>query len=231
MLLSPYVPLLFMGEEYGETAPFLYFIEHGDPALVEAVREGRKKEFKDIGKLEAQIDPQADETFNRSRLDWSKRESQGGAQLLSLYRDLLALRREEPALKPGSSESFLQGGADWFTEVRYLPARHDMDDYTRSRRALLIAFNISPRTEGIPIGVEAVGAWRLRLSTDATGYGGSGQFVELIPAAEEPTVNDAPKRLLDVKPTTDLARTIILPPWSAAVYVRDFPDDYGQWQS
>ncbi len=226
MLLSPYVPLLFMGEEYGETSPFLYFIEHGDPALVDAVRAGRKKEFEALGKFEAQIDPQAEETFLKCKLDWSSRETESGSQLLALYRDLLALRREEPALKPGASESFVLGGKDWFTDVRYLPARYDMDDHTRSRRALLLAFNLSPHAEGIPIGVEALGAWRLRLTTDAAGYGGTGQFAELIPAADELTVNDAPKRLLDVKPTVDLARTIILPPWSAAVYVRDFPDDY-----
>jgi maltooligosyltrehalose trehalohydrolase len=231
MLLSPYVPLLFMGEEYGETSPFLYFIEHGDPALIEAVRAGRQQEFENIGKREAQMDPQAEDTFLRCKLDWSKRESESGAQLLSLYRDLLALRREEPALKPGASESFVIGGSDWFTDVRYLPPRHDMDDYTRSRRALLLAFNISPRAEGIPIGAEAVGAWRLRLTTDAAGYGGSGQFAEFIPAADEAQVNDAPKRLLDVKPPADLARTIILPPWSAAAYVRDFPAEYGEWAS
>ncbi|CAN5413006.1 malto-oligosyltrehalose trehalohydrolase [soil metagenome] len=231
MLLSPYVPLLFMGEEYGETSPFLYFIEHGDPALIEAVRAGRKKEFDATGKLEEQMDPQSEVAFERSKIDWSKRESESGAQQLSLYRDLLALRREEPALKPGASESFVVGGRDWFTDVRYLPARHDMDDYTRSRRALLLAFNISPRAEGIPIGVEALGAWRLRLTTDAVGYGGTGQFAELIPAAEEAAVNDAPKRLLEVKPQDDPTRTIILPPWSAAVYVRDFPDEYTGWGS
>jgi maltooligosyltrehalose trehalohydrolase len=231
MLLSPYVPLLFMGEEYGETSPFLYFIEHGDPALVDAVRAGRQQEYDNLGKREAQADPQAEETFLRCKIDWSKRESASGAQLLSLYRDLLALRREEPAMRPGASESFVVGGSDWFTEVRYLPPRHDMDDYTRSRRALLLAFNISPRAEGIPIGAEAVGAWRLRLTTDAADYGGSGQFAEFIPAADESHVNDAPKRLLDVKPPADLARTIILPPWSAAVYVRDFPAEYGEWAS
>jgi maltooligosyltrehalose trehalohydrolase len=231
MLLSPYVPLLFMGEEYGETSPFLYFIEHGDPALVDAVRAGRQQEYDNLGKREAQADPQAEETFLRCKIDWSKRESASGVQLLSLYRDLLALRREEPAMRPGASESFVVGGSDWFTEVRYLPPRHDMDDYTRSRRALLLAFNISPRAEGIPIGAEAVGAWRLRLTTDAADYGGSGQFAEFIPAADESHVNDAPKRLLDVKPPADLARTIILPPWSAAVYVRDFPAEYGEWAS
>jgi maltooligosyltrehalose trehalohydrolase len=226
MLLSPYVPLLFMGEEYGETSPFLYFIDHGDSALIEAVRAGRKREFERLGTIGAQVDPQSEDTFDRSRIDWARRDSPEGAQLLSLYRDLLAIRREEIALKPGASEQFIQGGADWLTVVRYLPPRHDIDDYTRSRRALLLVFNLSPHAEDTTIGAEAVGDWRLRLTTDAVAYGGSGNFAELIPAAKEPPVNDAPKRLLDYKPPVDPDRTIILPAWSAAVYVRDFPQDY-----
>ncbi|MDB4900515.1 MAG: malto-oligosyltrehalose trehalohydrolase, partial [Gemmatimonadetes bacterium] len=104
VLLSPYVPLLFMGEEYGETAPFLYFIEHGDPALVEAVRKGRREEFPEIAALGAEADPQSEASFARSRLDWSRREEGAGAQMLTLYGDLLSLRREEPALRPGASD-------------------------------------------------------------------------------------------------------------------------------
>ena len=111
VLLSPYIPLLFMGEEYGETAPFLYFIDHGDPALIEAVREGRKREFEASARLEEQIDPQAEETFLALQARLVEARNGPGAQLLSLYRDLLALRREEPALKPGASEQLVQGAA------------------------------------------------------------------------------------------------------------------------
>jgi maltooligosyltrehalose trehalohydrolase len=223
VLLSPYVPLLFMGEEYGETAPFLYFIEHGDPALVEAVREGRKKEFEDIGKLEAQIDPQAEETFTRSRLDWAKRGSGRGAQLLALYRDLLALRRDEPALRPGASETHVQGGADWFTALRIMPIENDIYDAIRSRRALLCVFNASAHPLQVPIRSDAIGEWRLRFSTDAGAYGGAGAMVEHIAAPpSEHTVNDAPKRLLAPSaPVEQRTRTIHMPAWSAAVYVRD----------
>jgi maltooligosyltrehalose trehalohydrolase len=223
VLLSPYLPLRFMGEEYGETAPFLYFIEHGDPALVEAVREGRKKEFEEIGKLEAQIDPQAEETFTRSQLDWAKRDSGQGAQLLALYRDLLALRREEPALRPGASETHVQGEADWFTALRIMPVQNDIYDAVRSRRALLCVFNVSAHPLQVPIRSDAIGEWRLRLSTDAEGYGGAGAVVEHIPAPpSEHTVNDAPKRLLAPStPVEQRTRTIHMPAWSAAVYVRD----------
>jgi maltooligosyltrehalose trehalohydrolase len=83
------------GEEYGETAPFVYFIEHGDPALIEAVRAGRRREFERSGcPAAAQLDPQSEETFARVKLDWDRRESASGALLLALYMDLLALRRE-----------------------------------------------------------------------------------------------------------------------------------------
>ena len=226
VLLSPYVPLLFMGEEYGETAPFLYFIEHGDPDLIEAVRTGRKREFEAIGKSELQIDPQAEETFARCRLDWTAREHVAGAQMLTLYRDLLALRREEPALRPGASETLPHGTAQWQTVLRLMPMQNDVHDHTRSRRALLCVFNLSPRTSEIPIRPEAIGQWRLRLSTDAVGYGGTGAATEIISDIEPSThVNDAPKRLLASPARAVADRVITLAPWSAAVYVRDFPQD------
>ena len=69
-LLSPYIPLLFMGEEYGETAPFLYFVSHGDPDLVRAVREGRKREFADFHDLGEPPDAESPATFNQSTLNW-----------------------------------------------------------------------------------------------------------------------------------------------------------------
>ena len=96
--LSPFIPLLFMGEEYGEEAPFLYFTSHADKALAEAVRVGRRKEF-DVaaggGKLP---DPNDEETFLRSRLDHSLRLKGKHALLENFYRRLYALRREHPAL-------------------------------------------------------------------------------------------------------------------------------------
>ena len=227
VLLSPYIPLLFMGEEYGETAPFLYFIDHGDAALVEAVRAGRKREFVAIGSLEPQIDPQAEETFRRCRLDWAKRESAEGAQLLSLYRDLLALRREEPALRPGASETHVQGAPEWFTALRVIPLRHDIYDPVRSRRALFCAFNLCSHPMKVPVRADAIGAWKLRFSTDAAGYGGSGMLAHTIPAI--PSLEhsgDAPKRLMmPAEGAQSSIRTVRLAPWSAAVYLRDFPDE------
>jgi maltooligosyltrehalose trehalohydrolase len=103
--LAPSLPLFFMGEEWGAREPFQYFVSHGDPALVEAVRRGRREEFKAFEEFAdgADIpDPQAEETFVRSRLDWSRRDTPSGAAALRWHRSLLQLRREHPALRDDS---------------------------------------------------------------------------------------------------------------------------------
>lgn len=98
VILSPYIPLLFMGEEYGETAPFLYFTSHSDPLLAEAVRTGRREEFSAFAWQEVP-DPQDEETFLRSRLQRDLRQRGHHRVLYNLYRELLRLRREVPALQ------------------------------------------------------------------------------------------------------------------------------------
>jgi maltooligosyltrehalose trehalohydrolase len=99
LLLSPYLPLLFMGEEYGEENPFPFFCSFGDPALVQAVREGRKREFEAFSWQGEVPDPQAEATFASAKLSWSWPEGTPRAGLRRLYRDLLAARREWPALR------------------------------------------------------------------------------------------------------------------------------------
>jgi maltooligosyltrehalose trehalohydrolase len=93
-LLSPFVPLLFMGEEYGETAPFQYFTSHGDPALVEAVRRGRREEFAAFGWEQNVPDPQDEQTYLRSHLDHSLRNGSKQQTLLRFYQELIRIRRE-----------------------------------------------------------------------------------------------------------------------------------------
>jgi maltooligosyltrehalose trehalohydrolase len=96
VLLSPYVPLLFMGEEYGEENPFLYFIDHPDSALVEAVREGRKEEFKEFSLTGEPPDPADVSTFIRSKLDWDKRNGGRHGILLGFYKVLIDIRKRTP---------------------------------------------------------------------------------------------------------------------------------------
>jgi maltooligosyltrehalose trehalohydrolase len=107
VLLSPYVPLLFMGEEYGETNPFLFFVSFGDPALVDAVRKGRLAEFKtftDDGG--AAPDPQSPDTFDRSVLSWQE-TTEPGATLLRYYRELIRLRKTRPALQGRTRDTMI----------------------------------------------------------------------------------------------------------------------------
>jgi maltooligosyltrehalose trehalohydrolase len=99
VLLSPFLPLLFMGEEYGEVSPFLYFVHHGDAGLIEAVRKGRKEEFTAFGWKGEIPDPQDEGTFLRSRPDPALRESGYHALLLSLHRELIRIRKTDPVLR------------------------------------------------------------------------------------------------------------------------------------
>jgi maltooligosyltrehalose trehalohydrolase len=99
LLTSPFVPLLFQGEEWGASTPFQYFTGHTDPELGRAVSEGRRGEFAAFGwAAEAVPDPQDPATFERSRLDWAELGLERHAGLLAWYRELIALRRRVPAL-------------------------------------------------------------------------------------------------------------------------------------
>jgi maltooligosyltrehalose trehalohydrolase len=88
-----------MGEEYGEPAPFQYFTSHSDADLIEAVRKGRREEFEEFAWVGEAPDPHDEETFRRSRLDWSLKSRDHHAALWELYRDLFRMRRETPALR------------------------------------------------------------------------------------------------------------------------------------
>jgi len=112
VLLSPFIPLLFMGEEYGETRPFLYFTSHSDPDLVEGIRQGRKKEFEKFRWKEEPADPQIEETFFKSKIDWTKRQTGDHKILLNYYRELIHLRKNIDALSNLDKESMLVWGDD-----------------------------------------------------------------------------------------------------------------------
>ena len=102
LLTSPFVPLLFQGEEWGASTPFQYFTAHEDETLAKQVSEGRRKEFAGFGWEASSIpDPQSPDTFERSRLQWQELAAPGHDQLLAWYRALIALRRQCPSLRDG----------------------------------------------------------------------------------------------------------------------------------
>jgi maltooligosyltrehalose trehalohydrolase len=102
LLLSPFLPLLFMGEEWGETAPFLYFVDHSDEDLRRAVRDGRREEFAAFTWQGEAPDPDSPEAFERSRIDPFLRERRPNRALYDLYRELIRLRKTVPALAKGN---------------------------------------------------------------------------------------------------------------------------------
>jgi maltooligosyltrehalose trehalohydrolase len=106
VLTSPFIPMLFQGEEWGAATPFCYFTDHREPELARAVSQGRIREFEDFGWRREDIpDPQRRETFEASRLDWAELEREPHASLLRWHRELIALRKRLPALGDGSLEA------------------------------------------------------------------------------------------------------------------------------
>lgn len=100
VLLAPYIPLLFMGEEYGETAPFHYFVSHSDEALVELVRLGRREEFQAASWENGIPDPQMPETFARSKINWELQKEGHHQALRRYYRELIRIRTQLPPFSP-----------------------------------------------------------------------------------------------------------------------------------
>jgi maltooligosyltrehalose trehalohydrolase len=94
MLVSPYVPLIFMGEEYGEDRPFQYFVSHGDKELVKAVQEGRKREFEYFNHRQGEFpDPVSEKTYERSRLNWDFKKDNKKKVMFEFYQELISLRK------------------------------------------------------------------------------------------------------------------------------------------
>jgi maltooligosyltrehalose trehalohydrolase len=99
VIVSPFLPMLFMGEEWSEPNPFLYFVSHTDPELAEAVRKGRKEEFASFHLEGEAPDPVAEETFQRSKLSWDALQTDPHKTMFSYYKALISLRKNHPALK------------------------------------------------------------------------------------------------------------------------------------
>jgi len=125
MLLSPFLPLIFMGEEYGETSPFQYFVSHQDPNLIEAVRHGRKNEFKAFIWKQDPLDPQDEATFLRSQLHWQLQQEEPHKRLREFYKELLRIRKRLPPLT-NTDMSFIE--ATPFDNEKALLLRRWSDD-------------------------------------------------------------------------------------------------------
>ncbi len=137
VLLSPFIPLLFMGEEYGETSPFLYFVSHSDPDLVEAVREGRKREFAAFQWDGSVPDPQSPQTFLQSKIRWELRDQGAHKVLLEFTKALISLRRKTPSLSHLSKDHLKVQGSE---ESRVIVMKR-WDDVTDTQSLCIFNFN------------------------------------------------------------------------------------------
>lgn len=140
IFLSPYIPLMFMGEEYADDSPFFYFVSHSEKALIKAVQEGRKKEFEKFNWKTYPPDPQSPETFSRSVLNWEVR-NQGKHQILAnWYKKLICLRRDNLILQNFNKNDIRAevGGQD------LLILKRQSSD---GKKHLLILFNLSDQTQ------------------------------------------------------------------------------------
>jgi maltooligosyltrehalose trehalohydrolase len=145
MLLAPYMPMLFMGEEYGERARFPFFCDFGDPELREAVRRGRREEFRSFSWQGEIPDPQAEATFASAVLAWKWPEETGQAGLRRLYHDLLRLRREHPALRDFTHRVVELRDVEGVPAVLRLVRGSDADD-----ARVEICYNLSSNTVPLP---------------------------------------------------------------------------------
>lgn len=145
---SPYTAMLFMGEEWGASTPFQFFSSHPEPELARATAEGRKAEFAEHGWNADDIpDPQDLQTFMRSKLDWDEPARGDHARLLGVYRDLIALRRNESELADPWLEHL---SVDYDEAERWIVQR---------RGRLSIACNLGAEPVSVPISGELVLAW------------------------------------------------------------------------
>jgi maltooligosyltrehalose trehalohydrolase len=176
VLLSPFTPLLFMGEEYGETRPFPYFVSHGDDDLVEAVRRGRRAEFDAFSWSEEPPDPQSEHTFRSAILDWAARDQPGHRELLALHRHLLTLRASEPAIRLGTTDDVS------VVDVAGRSITGDTNEgivvlrrsAPRQKAILLLNFAAGPARPSIDV---PPGAWRTAVDTSHDDWGGPGSTV------------------------------------------------------
>ncbi len=203
---TPNVPMLFMGEEWGERAPFLYFTSHTDEGLGEAVREGRKEEYSSFVRAEGETestlggfaDPQSELTFVRSKLSWERLSQTPHAETLRFYRDLLAARKAHACLSNCDktlTRVTLDEARGWLAVER--------GDRGGSRAVLVC--NFSTEAQDITLDLSDAGAFSLALWTGAPEYGGE----------------------RDAAPPGALAGGVRLGAWGAALYTNTEAEDKG----
>jgi maltooligosyltrehalose trehalohydrolase len=154
VLATRFVPMLWMGEEYGERAPFLFFEDFSDQAIIEGAREGRRAEY-DFGGVEPD-DPHALATFEKSKLRWEQRDTPEGQSIMRYVKALIALKRAgELGPRVGRDAVLVRGDAQ--SELIFIETPHTLT---------VLNFAAQPRQAAPPVG------WTLALESGGVGDGG-----------------------------------------------------------
>ncbi|MFI0357745.1 malto-oligosyltrehalose trehalohydrolase [Actinomadura sp. 9N407] len=168
LLLGPFTPMLFMGEEWAASTPWCYFTDHREPELGRAVTEGRRREFARHGWTGEVPDPQAVDTFRRSRLDWAEAGEGVHRELLEWHRALIALRRAwpeltDPRLTGVAVETGETLGRDTRANVQDQPDDANVGSLVLRRGRIRVVACFDERTVRLPVVPPA----RLLLASDS----------------------------------------------------------------
>jgi maltooligosyltrehalose trehalohydrolase len=172
LLISPFVPMLFMGEEYGEGQPFLYFVSHTDPDLVKAVQEGRRNEFKSFDWGDEVPDPQSEETFNRSKLKWDYADDISKNVVFNFYKQLIQWRKQ------GVFKAFRNNTINSHEQDKLLMLWTGDDT---DKLLAVLNFNHSEQKVEVPGGK----GWTKILASSDEKWGGFSNIAESLPGGEE----------------------------------------------
>jgi maltooligosyltrehalose trehalohydrolase len=170
LLISPHIPLLFMGEEYGETRPFPFFCSFLDPQIAEAARRGRRTEFDSFDWAGDVPDPQAETTFESARIQWSWPDGSPQAAMRRLYYDLLAIRRYWLPMRERQEHSAQLVGDLENPSALLRLMRRTVSDGTEV--SLVAYFNLTARL--LPFPADDRPGTKLLLSSESDRFGGAG---------------------------------------------------------
>ncbi|MFH1714844.1 MAG: malto-oligosyltrehalose trehalohydrolase [Elusimicrobiota bacterium] len=169
-VLTPFVPLLFMGQEYSETAPFPYFVDHGDKELIKNVYEGRKREFKSFGWIDDIPNPSAENTFMSAKLHWELISIDEHVAILKLYRDLIKIRKKMKIFHIYENKS-VTAQADESPGLVIIKENMDEESVT-------LIFNFSNQDTNINANI-LTDKKEIILYTEAKAYGGNSNISDL----------------------------------------------------
>ncbi len=163
LFFSPFIPLIFMGQEWGEVNPFLYFTSHTDPELAQAVTKGYQKEYASFQGNETSIDPQDPKTFEKCKLNWGSLNITPHQEILHFYKDMIKLRKNTPCLsncRKDLSSVYIDENKKWLIITREV----------HNEKAILIC-NMSNHSQSINY-MFPQGKWNLLIDSAHIIYGG-----------------------------------------------------------